>query len=81
MSRLDDILFEPLQPVDYELLKRGDVPTSEEITGKVKADIKALFLEIIAANENIGIDPEWPWSKVNHRDQLRAELRQKVEEL
>ena len=46
MSKLDDILLEPLQPVDYELLKRGNVAMSVEVTGKVKDDIKDLMLEL-----------------------------------
>jgi hypothetical protein len=65
MSRLDDILEQ----------------NHEGFTNSEKADIKALVLELIGEDENVGVDPEWPLSKVKRRDDFRAELRQKVEEL
>lgn len=43
---------------------------------KALADINTLNAETIGRDENVGIDPEWPWSKIKRRDDLRAELRQ-----
>ena len=76
MSKLDNIILECANRVlDGKEEKLGDYidPTKESI--------KALMLEIIGNDENIGIDPEWPMSKVKRRDDLRAELRKKVAEL
>lgn len=70
MSRLDDIL-------DSGLFTDSD-GKADYRTGKVKSQIKELYLELIGEDEPYEMNNH---GNINARNYLRALLRQKVESL
>jgi len=84
MSKLDEITLLFVCPhIDlYGQAVKTEVV--RHLTEEEKQQIKALFLELIGENENeveaLRISQTWAEMRV-HRNNLRAELRKKVEEL
>ena len=48
-----------MQPVDYELLKRGDIATSEEVSEQIIKDIYESLLSLIGSDEEQLWDSEY----------------------
>jgi len=79
MSRLDDPINE-FNSIEQEMISSSEV---EELKAKLKAGIKALFLELIGENEDTTVESghKYPSKYKQGRNYLRNDLRQKVEEL
>jgi hypothetical protein len=47
----------------------------EDRKSQAKALLERVEREVIGKDDNVGVDPDWPWSKSAHADQLRAKQR------
>lgn len=89
IGKLTPELFQAIstlrQLINEEFVHKGKSVSSQLIYDILMQAIteymKTKMLEIIGEDDNIGVDPDWPWAKSKHRDDLRTELRAKVREM